>query len=429
MEQHYWWKDAKIYELYVDKFAGDFRGLTEKLEYFTALGIDCLHILPHYPSPMIDQGYDISDYLTVRPELGTLDDFKRFVDAAHARGIRIIADLVLNHVSTAHPWFVDARSSKESAYRDHFLWSTSATEYAQAPNMLPDLKKSNWVANPATGDHYFATFYPEQADLNWSNPRVFDDMLAYMDHWVELGVDGFRLDAAPFLIKIDGTTCTGLPETHALIKRIRLHLETRFQRDIVLLGEVGLGGDDIVESIKAYFGDGDECHLMYHFPLMAEFWLALQRGDSSGVERMIDRSYDIPPQCQWATFLRNHDEIELRFISSQETRGTLLSFLDLEGAYLFNRGVSTAKRNASILGDPARIMEAFTLLYSAPGAPVMYYGDEIGMKNLPLSSAIVDMRQYVRGEFDWAEATKQRNDPHSLLSQVASLIHASNERS
>jgi maltose alpha-D-glucosyltransferase/alpha-amylase len=423
MDQTYWWKEAKIYELYVDRFAGDFVQLTGKLDYFSKLGINCLHILPHYPSPMIDQGYDISDYRSVRAELGTIDDFRAFVDAAHGRGIRIIADFVLNHISTAHPWFVDARSSKQSPLRDYFLWSATGEEYALAPNMLPDLKKSNWIENPETAESYFATFYPEQADLNWSNPAVFEAMMENMDFWAALGVDGFRLDAAPFLVKVDGTTCTGLPETHALIKRIRAHLEEKFERDIVLLGEVGLGGeDDIVTSIKNYFGEGDECHLMYHFPLMAEFWIALQSGNRAGVDEMVRRSYDIPENCAWATFLRNHDEIELRFISSQETRGTLLSFLDLEGDYLFNKGQSTAKRNASILGDAARIMEAFGLLYGTPGSPIMYYGDEIGMKNLPLNTDIVDMRQYVRGTFDWTEAKRQMTDPHSLFSQVAALI-------
>lgn len=426
MEKTYWWKRMNVYELYVDKFAGDFAGLTARLDYFTKLGINCLHILPHYPSPMIDQGYDISDYQSVRAELGTIKDFRTFVAAAHERDIRVIADFVLNHISTEHPWFVEASSSKESPYREYFLWSESGTEYALAPNMLPDLKKSNWIENPRTRDSYFATFYPEQADLNWSNDAVFNAMMANMDFWAELGVDGFRLDAAPFLMKVDGTTCTGLPETHALIKRIRAHLEERFPRDIILLGEVGAGGDqDIVTAIKAYFGDGDECHMMYHFPLMAEFWIALQSGNRSGVDSMIARSYDIPENCAWGTFLRNHDEIELRFISSQETRGTLLSFLDLEGDYLFNKGQSTAKRNASILTNPARIMEAFGLLYGAPGSPIMYYGDEIGMKNLPLSPDVLDMRQYVRGAFDWTEAEKQIADPESLFSQTAALIHSS----
>lgn len=425
MAERYWWKEVKMYELYVDKFAGDFATLTERLDYFNAIGINCLHILPHYPSPMVDQGYDISDYRTVRQELGTLDDFKRFIDAAHARDIRVIGDMVLNHVSQEHPWFKEARASKTNPKRDYFLWSDTGAEYAQARNMLPDLKKSNWIPNPATGDHYFATFYPEQPDLNWQHPAVVEELYAVMDFWADLGIDGFRLDAAPFLVKQDGTSCMGLPETHAVIKGIRKHLDERYPRGVVLLGEVGLGSGDIVQDIKSYFGEGDECHLMYHFPLMAELWLALQSGDRSGVERMVARSSDIPERCQWATFLRNHDEIELRFISSQETRGTLLSFLDLEGDYLFNKGQSTAKRNASILGDSARIMEAFSMLYSLPGAPVMYYGDEIGMKNLPLQKGITDMRHYVRGQFDWEEAARQLADPASLLSRVAALIHAS----
>lgn len=423
MTEPYWWKQAKIYELYVDKFARDFKGLTRRLGYLADLGINCLHILPHYPSPMVDQGYDVSDYQAVRPALGTLKDFEKFVSAAHSRGIRILGDFVLNHVSMEHLWFLEARASTENPKRDYFLWSDTGTEYAQALNMLPDLKESNWIANSATGDYYFATFYPQQPDLNWQNPEVVEAMQANMDFWADRGVDGFRLDAAPFLVKKDGTTCVGLPETHQVIKNLRKHLDTRYDQKVILLGEVGLGGEDIVAEIQSYFGEGDECHLLYHFPLMAQMWVALQRNDPSGVAAMIERSAHIPENCQWAVFLRNHDEIELRFISSQETRGTLLSFLDLEGDYLFNKGQSTAKRNASILGNPERILEAFRMLYRIPGAPVMYYGDEIGMKNLPLREDIVDVRQYVRGEFDWKEVARQRRRPNSLLSQVRQLIN------
>lgn len=422
MNDTYWWKKAKIYELYVDKFAGDFRGLTQRLDYFTQLGINCLHILPHYPSPMVDQGYDICDYRNVRDTLGSLDDFKMFIEAAHEKGIRVIGDMVLNHTSSEHPWFQEARSSKNNPKRDYYLWSETGTEYEQSLNMLSDLKGSNWIKNTVTSDYYFASFYPEQPDLNWANPEVVKEMYAVMDFWADQGIDGFRLDAVPFLRKIGGTSCVGLPETHAIIKGIRAHLDEKYPRGVILLGEVGLGGEDIVREIQSYFGNGDECHMMYHFPLMAELWLALQRKDRTGVDEMVRASFDIPTNCQWGVFLRNHDEIELRFISSQETRGTLLAFLDLEGDYLFNKGQTTAKRNASILESEERILEAFDLLYSLPGAPIMYYGDEIGMKNLPLSADVADMRQYVRGEFDWKEADKQMADAASLLSKVMALI-------
>ena len=419
----YWWKKAKIYELYVDKFAGDFRGLTARMDYFTTLGINTLHILPHYPSPMVDDGYDIKDYRNVRSELGTLLDMKQCIAAAKARGIHIILDMVLNHVSVEHPWFVEARSSKNNPKRDFFLWSESGREYELSLNAFPDIKPSNWIANPQTGDHYFATFYPEQPDLNWDNPGVVEAMLDNIDFWADMGVDGFRLDAACFLIKREGTTCKGLPETHAMIKHIRRHLDEQYPRGVILLGEAAQS----IEETKAYFGSGDECQMMYHFPLMAEMWLALARGDHSLVKQMVDRSFDIPENCQWGVFLRNHDEIELRFLSSPEVCSSLLAFLDPKREYLFNKGQATAKRIGSIFPHDEEIRQAFALLYSTPGAPIMYYGDEIGMKNLPVMPGIVDTRKYVRGVFDWAEAEREMRDPRSLFNYLATLTRSSLE--
>ncbi len=418
MNNPYWWKEAKIYELYVDKFAGNFTGLAAKVDYFTALGVNTLHILPHYPSPMIDEGYDIKDYHNVRAELGTLDDLRDCLAILHAHGIRVIFDFVLNHVSVEHPWFIEARSSKDNPKRNFFLWSATGKEYAQALNAFPDVKPSNWVANPATGDFYYATFYPEQPDLNWDNPEVVEAMLANMDFWADLGADGFRLDAACYLIKRDGTICKGLPETHAMIKHIRRHLDEKYPRGVILLGEAAQS----VEETKLYFGNGDECQMMYHFPLMAEMWLALCHKDASPVKQMIDSSFDIPENCQWAVFLRNHDEIELRFLASPAVRAELLEFLDPEHKYLFNKGAATSERIASVFHNRADLRRAFELLYSTPGAPIMYYGDEIGMQNLPLQSGIIDTRKYVRGAFDWAEAEREVVDPASLFNEVATLI-------
>lgn len=417
-EAQYWWKNATIYELYVDKFAGDFKGLTTKLDYLVSLGINTLHILPHYPSPMIDEGYDITDYRNVRPELGTLDDMRECIAQAKARGIHIILDMVLNHVSSQHPWFIAARSSKDDPKRGYFLWSETGTEYPDSLNAFPDIKPSNWIADPLTGDFYFATFYPEQPDLNWDNPEVVEGMLANMDFWAEMGVDGFRLDAACFLIKRAGTNCKGLPETHAMIKRIRKHLDEKYPRGVVLLGEAAQS----IEETKAYFGDGDECQLMYNFPLMAEMWLSLKDGNPSAARRMSELSNGIPETCEWATFVRNHDEIELRFLESAEVRSGLLDFLDPAKEYLFNKGVATSKRIASIFTDKKDMLAAFELLYALPGAPVMYYGDEIGMRNLPVMVGIVDTRKYVRGPFDWVEAERQEEDPSSLLVEVRRVI-------
>jgi trehalose synthase len=366
---------------------------------------------------MIDDGYDIKDYRNVRPELGTLDDLKECVAILHARGIRVIFDFVLNHVSVEHLWFVEARSSRMNPKRDFFLWSQSAREHADAINAFPDIKSSNWISNPKTDDYYFATFYPEQPDLNWDNPEVMKEMLAHMDFWAELGVDGFRLDAAPHLIKRDGTNSKGLPETHRVIKRIRSHLAQKYP-EVILLAEA----HQTVAETKTYFGDGDECHMAYHFPLMEEMLLALRSGDVSRVHTMIDQSFDIPENCQWGVFLRNHDEISLATLSLDEC-AQLVDFLDPKHEYPFKKGKYTSMRLASALrGDRTKMRMAFELLYSTPGAPIMYYGDEIGMQNLPVAPGILDTRKYVRGVFDWSEAEKEIADPTSLFHEVAALI-------
>lgn len=413
----FWWKKAKIYELYVDAFAGTFAGLIERLPYFTQLGVNCLHILPHFPSPMIDDGYDIVDYRGVRSELGTLEEFTRFIEEAHQHGIRVIIDFVLNHTSNQHPWFVEARSSRDNPKRDFYLWSTSAKELAGATNAFPDIKSQNWIPNVVTDDFYFATFYPAQPDINWDNDLVFGEMLANMEFWAERGVDGFRLDAAYSLIKREGTTSKNLSETHLLIKRIRQRLETTYP-DVILLAEVA---EDVALS-KKYFGDGDECHLVYNFPLMAHLWLALCDDTRMQLDEVVTQSADIPDNCAWATFLRNHDEINLETLSAEERR-RLIDFLDPQHEYLFNKGEATSVRIASVFkGDTKRIIEAIDMLYRIPGAPIMYYGDEIGMQNLPAGGLGIDSRRYVRGAFDWVSAEVQSKDPTSLLSQVSQII-------
>ncbi len=412
----YWWKDAKIYELYIDKFAGNLKGLTERLEYFTLLGINCLHLLPHFPSPMIDDGYDIIDYRGVRAELGTLEDFRELIVQAHARGIRIIIDFVLNHTSNQHPWFREARSSHKNPKRDFYLWRDAARGFEGATNAFPDIKESNWIYNTQTQDYYFATFYPEQPDLNWDNRGVQRAMLAHMDFWAAMGVDGFRLDAAPYLIKREDTASKGLPEAHGILKHIRRHLEKKYPH-VILLAEAHQN----ITLTKEYFGEGDECHMAYHFPLMEVMWLTLVDGDASRVEKMIEDSFDIPVNCQWAVFLRNHDEISLGTLSPED-RARLVDFLDPRSEYLFKKARATSMRIASIFdGNCEKIAQALKLLYSIPGAPIMYYGDEIGMRNLPRVDGILDTRKYVRGVFDWQEAKRQIKDPASLFNQVAEI--------
>ena len=409
---------AKIYELYVDKFAQNFKGLTARLDYFNHLGINTLHILPHYPSPMVDDGYDVSDYRGIRSELGTLEDFIAFTKEAHKRGIKVITDLVINHVSSEHHWFVTARTSKHNSKRDYFLWSETGSELKDATNAFPDFKSSNWIWNEATKDYYFATFYPEQPDLNWDNPDVVEEVFMRIDFWVERGVDGFRLDAIGHLIKREGLNSYGLPETHEVIKAIRKHLDKKYGGRICLLAEIG----GSVEEAQQYFSEGDECQLVYHFSLMRQMFISLMRNEYRSLEQMIQTSYDIPHNCQWATFLRNHDDIFIEVLSEHE-RLELLDFLDPERRYPFNKGQTTSMRLGSIFAKkPERIIEALELLYSLPGAPIMYYGDEIGMQNLPIQAGIIDTRKYVRGDFDWPTAEAMLKDPGSLLEKVAACI-------
>lgn len=419
MENGYWWKNAKIYELYVDKFAGNFKNLATQLDYFTKLGINTLHILPHYPSPMVDGGYDVMDYLNVRPELGTLEDFDFFIREAHKRGIRVITDFVLNHVSEFHPWFINARTAMDSPHRDFFLWHTNGDHFKESWNAFPDLKPSNWIRNEPTNDYYYATFYPQQPDLNWDNPAVFDAMMASMDFWADRGVDGFRLDAVLTLVKRNGVISKGLPETHTIIKNIRRHLDEKYGGRIALLAESHME----VAEIKSFFGSGDECHMAYHFPMMESLYVAMMFGEVDRVKDMSEKSADIPENCAWAYFLRNHDEISLATLPLIR-RTTLVSLLDPQAEYLFNHGQATAVRLANIFPDEAQRREALKLLTALPGATVMYYGDEIGMRNLPREDGVLDTRVFVRGSFNWEEAEKHLDDPESLFHYTAALLRS-----
>ncbi|MCI0532916.1 trehalose synthase [bacterium] len=427
METNWWWKNAKIYELYIDKFAGDLKGITERLPYFNALGINCLHILPHYKSPMIDDGYDVSNYRSVRPELGTLDDFREFVVRAKEKNVRVITDLVLNHSSESHPWFVEARSSKTNDKRDYFLWSETGTEYAEARNVFPHLKPRNWVWNEATHDYYFATFYAEQPDFNWTNPRVLEEILAIMDFWIEMGVDGFRLDAAPYLVKKEGTLCRNLPETHEILKKIRAHLNEKAPH-VALLTEV----HDTPKNVREYFGNGDECHLMYHFGMAEKFFLAAIKNDPSIAARAMEANPSIPENCSWALFTRNHDQLSFVTLSPDEQK-EILEYVNPVDQDVFLEGTSgitstgLSMRTAEIFkNDPEKIRNIFRIFLGTPGAPIIYYGEEIGMRNDEAIGKQADTRRYVRGQFDWTLAEKEMGDPNSLFSFVAGLLRARN---
>ncbi len=419
-DQKYWWKSAKIYELYIDKFAGDIQGLIANLDYFTKLGVNALHILPHYPSPMVDDGYDITDYRGVREDLGTLDDFQQLITAAHDKGIRIIVDFVCNHTSDQHEWFIKARSSRDNPWRQFYLWSETGREFALASNGMSDVKPSNWIWNEATKDYYYATYYPNQPDLNWDYPAVYEEMIAIMKYWADMGVDGFRLDAIPNLIKRDGTRCRGLPETHALIKRLRHRLEEGYPNTIL----IAEARSDIA-TMKEYFGNGDECHMAYHFLLMEEMWAAIYRGNTERLKKIIEDSLTIPENCQWAIFLRNHDELALGMIEPEEHEA-LLKFLDSESKFLFKQKRTSVRLGHVFKGDREKTMDALRMLYTLPGAPIMYYGDEIGMQNLDHDPSIVDSRKYVRGRFDWDNAKRQLDDPESLLTAVSKLLQETN---
>ncbi|MDO8558692.1 MAG: alpha-amylase family glycosyl hydrolase [bacterium] len=415
MKQDAWWKHTVIYEAYVDKFAGSFTGFREKIDYLENLGIGCIHVLPFFPSGGVDGGYDVTDYTAVDPRLGTLEDAEAFIVKASKHGIRVIIDLVLNHTSVEHPWFKEARLSRQNPKRDYYLWSKNGKEYTQAPNAFPNIKSSNWILNPATGDFYFATFYPEQADLNWKNPAVEEEIMRIMDFWLGLGVSGFRLDAAGHLAKRKDTSCKSLPETHEILKRLRAYLETK-NAHAVLLAEV----HDTLPRMREYFGNGDECHLVYHFPLAEEIFRALAENNMRGVPEMTAAASSIPANCAWAVFLRNHDELSLATLK-EDVRDRVLERFDPERKHRFGTGL--AMRLASLLdGDHKKILAAFRLLLDCPGSPVIYYGDEIGMLNAGVSGKIPDTRAYVRGAFDWHEAVLQEKNPDALSAAIARMI-------
>jgi len=417
-QSNHWWQKGNFYSLYINAFAGDIPTLIDRLDYFSILGIDCLHILPHYPSPLHDDGYDITDHTGVRPELGTVADFTALCTAAHGRGIQIMVDLVLNHVSSEHPWFIEARQSKNNPKRDFFLWSENGEGFDGAPNVFPDFKSSNWLPNQATGDFYYATFKPSQPDLNWSNPAVLDAMLEVVDALIAQGADGFRLDAIMNLVEKEGTNSVGIPETHARIKDLRTYLDTHYP-GVIILGEI-IG--TTAES-KVYFGQGNECNLAYNFELMNEILYAVRLGSRADRLRAVLESVKkIPKNSAWLAFLRNHDSLSLHLLDPAR-QAKLLHTFDPDGLYAFSKSTETAQRLFSLLGkDEALMREAFTMLYSLPTATVLYYGDEIGMKNTAPIEPGGDMRRVVRAEFDWEEANRQMADSDSLFHFVRKCI-------
>src|SRR4030088_1947226 len=375
-----WYKGAIIYQLHVKSFAasnndgvGDFAGLTQKLDYLQDLGVTTLWLMPFYPSPGRDDGYDISDYGMINPELGTMKDFRRFMQEAKRRGLRVITELVINHTSDQHPWFQRARrAGPHTDARNWYVWSDSDQRYAGTRIIFNDTEKSNWSWDPVANAYYWHRFFSHQPDLNYDNPRVLEALLRVMRHWLDLGVDGFRLDAIPYLCEREGTSNENLPETHAVIKKIRAALDT-YAPGKLLLAEANQWPEDVAD----YFGDGDECHMAYHFPLMPRIYMAIAQEDRFPITDIMRQTPDIPDNCHWAMFLRNHDELTLEMVTDVG-RDYLWSTYATDPRARINLGIR--RRLASLMDNDRRKIELMnSLLMSFPGTPIIYYGDEIGM--------------------------------------------------
>jgi maltose alpha-D-glucosyltransferase/alpha-amylase len=410
-----WYKDAIIYQCHVKSFfdanndgVGDFAGLTAKLDYIAELGVNTIWLLPFYPSPRLDDGYDISEYRAVHPEYGTLNDVKRFIAAAHARGLRVITELVINHTSDQHPWFQRARYAKPgSAARDFYVWSDNDQKYAGTRIIFLDTERSNWTWDPVAGAYFWHRFYSHQPDLNFDNPKVLEAVLGVMRFWLNLGVDGLRLDAVPYLIERDGTNNENLPETHEVLKRVRHVIDTHFPGRM-LLAEANQWPEDT----KDYFGQGDECHMAFHFPLMPRMYMAIAREDRFPITDIMRQTPQIPDNCQWAIFLRNHDELTLEMVTDSE-RDYLWETYAADRRARINLGIR--RRLSPLLERDRRRFELMNyLLLSMPGAPVIYYGDEIGMgDNIHLGD-----RDGVRTPMQWSPDRNggfSRADPAALV--------------
>ncbi|MCX7592520.1 MAG: maltose alpha-D-glucosyltransferase [Fischerella sp.] len=375
-----WFKDAVIYEVPVRAFAdsdsdgiGDFCGLTQKLDYLQDLGVTAVWVLPFFPSPLRDDGYDIADYTSVNPIYGNLEDFKAFLTAAHQRGIRVIIELIVNHTSDQHPWFQRARRSPAgSPERDFYVWSDTPEKYQEARIIFKDFETSNWAWDPVAKAYYWHRFYSHQPDLNFDNPAVQQAIFDVVDFWLGMGVDGLRLDAVPYLYEREGTNCENLPETHAFLKKLRQHIDDKFPNRM-LLAEANQWPEDAVQ----YYGEGDECHMDFHFPLMPRLYMALHMEDSFPIIDILQQTPHIPDNCQWALFLRNHDELTLEMVSDED-RDYMYKVYAQDPQARINLGIR--RRLAPLMGNNRRRIELMNaLLMSLPGTPVLYYGDEIGM--------------------------------------------------
>jgi maltose alpha-D-glucosyltransferase/alpha-amylase len=413
-----WYQDTVIYQLHVKAFfdanddgIGDFRGLTAKLDYIKDLGVDTIWLMPFYPSPLKDDGYDVSDYHDVHPQYGTRHDFRQFVREAHHRGLRVITELVVNHTSDQHPWFQAARAAPaDSTKRDYYVWSDDPKKYAGTRIIFTDTESSNWTWDPVAKSYYWHRFFSHQPDLNFANPQVLKAVFRAMRFWLDMGVDGFRLDAIPYLCEREGTANENLPETHAVIREIRALLDAHY-RNRLLLAEANQWPEDVRE----YFGDGDECHMAYHFPLMPRMYMAIAQEDRHPVVEIMQQTPEIPDNCQWAIFLRNHDELTLEMVTSKE-RDYMYRMYAADPRARINLGIR--RRLAPLMeNDRERIRLMNSLLLSMPGSPILYYGDEIGMGD----NIFLGDRNGVRTPMQWSpdrNAGFSRADPQRLYLPV-----------
>jgi maltose alpha-D-glucosyltransferase/alpha-amylase len=395
-----WYKSAVFYEVFVRAFAdsngdgiGDLPGLMSRLDYLQDLGVDALWLLPISPSPLRDHGYDVSDYVGVHPAYGTLQDFRALVAEAHRRGLRIVVELIPNHTSDQHPWFQASRDPhhpEHAMYRDWYVWSETNTRYAGARIIFVDSEPSNWTFDPVRGAYYWHRFFHHQPDLNYDNPEVQRAMLRVVQFWLDQGVNGIRVDAPPYLYEREGTNCENLPETHAYLKRLRAFVDA-YAPGTLLLSEANQWPEDV----RPYFGDGDEFHMNFHFPLMPRLFMALAKADRAPIEEIMARTPALPDVCQWGTFLRCHDELTLEMVTPEE-REFLWNYYAPEPRMRLNLGIR--RRLAPLLdGDRRKIELANAILFALPGSPFLYYGDEIGMGD----NIWLDDRAGVRTPMQW----------------------------
>jgi maltose alpha-D-glucosyltransferase/alpha-amylase len=443
-----WYQNTVFYEMYIRAFKdgngdghGDFRGAIAKLDHVQSLGVGCIWIMPMYPSPLLDDGYDVADYTNIHPDYGDLADFKAFLDAAHARGLRVVTDLVMNHTSDQHPWFQAARRDPDSPYRDYYVWSDTDQKYQDTRIIFLDTEKSNWTYDDMAGQYFWHRFYSSQPDLNYDNPAVHEEMFSIMRFWLDMGVDGFRADAVPYLYEREGTNCENLPETHEFLKKVRRLMDEEYP-DRVLIAEANQWPEDLLP----YFGDGDEFHVCFHFPVMPRLYMAIKKGDKRPIIDIMKRTPPIPEGAQWLTFLRNHDELTLEMVTEEERQWMWAEYAP-EDRMRLNLGI---RRRLTPLAanDPRRWRILNALLMSLPGTPIIYYGDEIGMgDNIWLPD-----RHGCRTPMQWSDAPNggfsdaaetylpviddpvygyqrvnvaaQENDPTSFLAQTRALVAA-----